>query len=74
MPERQMKIVRYAEVPATTVDRFGKTDVVVSVLLEDMTTEVVQIPKETLTEDAIKRAILERVKDREKWQGKTLTY
>jgi len=74
MPDKQMKIVRYAEVPATTVDRFGKTDVVVSVLLEDMTTEVVQIPKESLTEKAIIEAVKARIAEKEKWQGKSLAY
>jgi hypothetical protein len=74
MPERQMKIVRYVEVPATTVERFGKTDVVVTVMLEDMTTEVVQVPKETLTEKAIAEAVKARIAEKEKWQGKTIPY
>lgn len=72
--EHKLRIVRYSEVPCMDPERFGKTDIVLNVLLEDMTTEIIQIPKEDLSEEAIQAAVRAKTAEREKWQGKELTY
>ena len=72
--ERKLRIIRYAEVPATTPERFGQTDVVLTVMLEDGSTEIIQIPKEELTDEKVVEAVQEKIAEREKWQGKELSY
>lgn len=72
--QKILKIVRYSEVPSTEVERIGKTDVALVVMLEDMSTWILQIPKEDLTEDLVKKVLREKIASRDKWQGKTLEY
>jgi len=64
-PKKKLTIVRYSD---------GETDVVLNVVLEDMTSWILQVPKKELTEEKIREVLREKLGSRDQWQQKSMEY
>lgn len=72
--ERKLRIVRHSEVPSVTPEGEWKVDVVLNVMLEDATTHIIRIPQGEVTEERIQEEVRKLTSERDKWQGKELSY
>uniref|UniRef100_A0A6H2A2Q9 Uncharacterized protein n=1 Tax=viral metagenome TaxID=1070528 RepID=A0A6H2A2Q9_9ZZZZ len=72
--EKKIRIVRHSEVPSLTPEGEWKTEVVLNILLEDMSTMIVRIPEDELTDARVQEEVRKKTAKRDEWQGKELTY
>jgi len=72
--EKKIRIVRPSEVPSLTPEGEWKTEVVLNVMLEDMSTLILRIPEDELTDAMVQEEVRKKTAKRDEWQGKELTY
>lgn len=68
-PPKEVTILATVDVPATSPDRMGKTDVLVTYRIGPYQSGMVRIPKETFTEDKVKAAVKADVELKAKYVG-----
>lgn len=56
-PEKEVSILATVDVPATSPDRIGKTDVLVTYRIGPYQSGMVRIPKETFTKEKVIAAV-----------------
>ena len=70
-PAKEVTILATVDVPASSPDRTGKTDVLVTYRIGPYQSGMVRIPKETFTEEKVKAAVKADVELKAKYVGMT---
>lgn len=68
-PTKEVTILATVDVPATTPDRMGKTDVLITYRIGPYQSGMVRIPKEDFTEEKVKAAVKKDVELKAKYVG-----
>jgi len=68
-PAKEVTILATVDVPATSPDRMGKTDVLITYRIGPYQSGMVRIPKEAFTEAKVKAAVKTDVELKAKYVG-----
>jgi len=68
-PAKEVTILATVDVPATSPDRMGKTDVLITYRIGPYQSGMVRIPKEEFTEAKVKAAVKKDVELKAKYVG-----
>jgi len=68
-PTKEVTILATVDVPATSPDRMGKTDVLITYRIGPYQSGMVRIPKEAFTEEKVKAAVKTDVELKAKYVG-----